>query len=425
MKSIEFDHRLPPSSIGARRTRPSSKEVMNELKRQRRSKKNKIKEQGDAKKSGNEKEKQAKETVEKPMDHEVPAGIRQDDANNVDSSMKECAEAPIICSSDSGSVSPNKTAESNTSPKYYQLEVNARLIQEEVDEIKGADRAAFNNLPAFLSSPMASVACNKGLLSANDEFVSQAEGSMKIFILDDDLALEWAKELGMSMKAAEEVRGKEEMRPMAYRLVPEPWTRLRERCRDAGKEGKVDNQENKNKMDTNHEETGDIEDDADEINKQIIYAADIRPRNSLYDETHHIVYDCLYNHFNKLHISCGAKFGCDYLLYDGNRKVRHAFAGIRILTAQGGDDRGGKIKFTIPTAYDMHGYVRGLNTAGKLALLATVVTSKSSDDEGDDSHKYRVAVVDLALEKILSAPTHLKKRKIGKVRNDVGENLAK
>jgi len=56
----------------------------------------------------------------------------------------------------------------------------------------------------------------------------------------------------------------------------------------------------------------------------------------------------------------------------------------------------------VPSAYDLAGYVRGLNTAGKLALLATVIIEKDVD---------KVLIVDLALEKIFNgsnAPTELR-----------------
>eukprot|EP00956_Cyclotella_meneghiniana_P044313 scaffold311888_cov119-Cyclotella_meneghiniana.AAC.2 len=44
-----------------------------------------------------------------------------------------------------------------------------------------------------------------------------------------------------------------------------------------------------------------------------------------------------------------------------------------------------------------------MNTARKLALVATVVRS------ADNPNVARIAIVDLALEAILTAPTHVKK----------------
>ena len=60
------------------------------------------------------------------------------------------------------------------------------------------------------------------------------------------------------------------------------------------------------------------------------------------------------------------------------------------------------IQFPIPTAYDMMGFVRSMNTARKIALIATVVRGR-----GDTTS--RVLIIDLALEKVLSAPTHIRK----------------
>jgi hypothetical protein len=99
-----------------------------------------------------------------------------------------------------------------------------------------------------------------------------------------------------------------------------------------------------------------------------------------------------------LHLSCGSKFGCDFLVYDGPRTERHAFAGLRVLHC---DKAAG---FPLPTCYDLAGYVRCLNTAGKLALLAMVV----KDDESNTS---RVALVDLALEKIEQTTTRRSRKK--------------
>jgi hypothetical protein len=96
-----------------------------------------------------------------------------------------------------------------------------------------------------------------------------------------------------------------------------------------------------------------------------------------------------------------------------------------------------------PTPYDMAGYVRGLNTAGKLALMATVLSRRyrqdpldqhlgvkegvfHEDNDGQVYYVHHIALVDLALEKILSAPTHLKKSvKSRKPRKEVGLHLDK
>jgi len=138
-----------------------------------------------------------------------------------------------------------------------------------------------------------------------------------------------------------------------------------------------------------------------------------------------LVVNCLWNMHN-VHVSCGAKFGCDYLLYDGDRRERHAFAGLRVLRPRQSANQSctqNSATFPIPCPYDIAGYVRGLNTAGKVALIATAF------DNGDGNAK--VVFVDLALEKILSAPTHQKKRRSRRngdqeqCRKKVGTKLSK
>jgi tRNA splicing endonuclease len=129
----------------------------------------------------------------------------------------------------------------------------------------------------------------------------------------------------------------------------------------------------------------------------------IRRKRGQVDTDTDIVVSMLHRRSN-LHISCGAKFGCDFLLYDGRRDERHAFAGLRII------ERDSALQLPLPTTYDLTGYVRCLNTAGKLALVATV----EHDEAGE-----HVAIVDLALEKIL--PQNKRKRS----RQDAAKNLAK
>ena len=95
-------------------------------------------------------------------------------------------------------------------------------------------------------------------------------------------------------------------------------------------------------------------------------------------------------------------------MYDGKREDRHSFAGLRIYTC----DKRNECKFPVPSAYDLTGFVRTMNTARKLALVATVI--KDDDEEGT----VRVLIVDLALEKILSVETHKKKGNIEKRRSE-------
>jgi hypothetical protein len=179
------------------------------------------------------------------------------------------------------------------------------------------------------------------------------------------------------------------MRTMAYQLVPEVWKRMRP---DAlvGKEADLPVSELASSS----------------TDKTQWSWVPVRPRLNPRDSDLAIVCAVLHSRSKDLQISCGSKFGCDLLLYDGPRDQRHAFAGLRILSAE-----------RLPRSYDLHGYVRCLNTAGKLSLLAKV-------DRSDDGSAARVAFVDLALEKILTAPRHAK-RSLKEARRDVSKNLAK
>lgn len=346
VKSIEYEYRIPPTSIGVRRTRPSSKTVMNELKNIARKKK---------------KQKQ------QPSEEESECTPKK-----ADSSVKE---------------EPKKEANESES-KYFQFSNVDSKVKDEIEEFS-SDRCAHKNLPAFLTFPMVIQAQKNNLLERDPNLEFLVSGGK----VDDELAQQWAYEIKDSMKEAEVVRSQEDMRPMAYKLIPEPWKRLRDQCHKTDKKISSANMKNV---------------DSEGV-PSVVYSKNVQQMDQIKNLDMAVIYDCLYNSFSELHISCGAKFGCDYLLYDGNRSERHAFAGLRVLSSTKDDQ--GNVKFSLPTAYDLQGYVRGLNTAGKLALLATVIDK-------------RVLVVDLALEKILSAPTHKRKRST-EARKAIGQNLNK
>ena len=224
VKSIEFDHRIPPNSIGARRTRPSSKEVMNELKRQKRAKKE---------------EKGARKEEEKlhtngALDMQMTVSTAEQDTVDEDlhvapGSLSGHSLSPFSSMDDQSKHNQqSKTVDNQTPTQYYQFTIDSQLIQEEIDEIKGVDRAAFNNLPALLTAPMTEQAYRQGLLPHLSLFDGAKERNN--ISLDDDLACQWAMSLRTNMKNAEATREKEDMRPMAYRLVPETWSRLRSSC---------------------------------------------------------------------------------------------------------------------------------------------------------------------------------------------------
>ena len=155
-----------------------------------------------------------------------------------------------------------------------------------------------------------------------------------------------------------------------------------------------------------------------------------------HNRAHHIIHECLHRQFPNIQASCGSKFGCDYLLYDGNRSERHAFAGMRILSSSllttksvQNFSNDMNIHFCVPSAYAMHGFVRSMNTAGKLALLATTIeTLDSPEDHSDSTHfnrTNRVAIVDLALEKVINPSSHLTKKGRMESRKEVGKYLSK
>mmetsp|Transcript_47611 Transcript_47611/g.115991 ORF Transcript_47611/g.115991 Transcript_47611/m.115991 type:complete len:251 (+) Transcript_47611:1-753(+) len=157
--------------------------------------------------------------------------------------------------------------------------------------------------------------------------------------------------------------------------------------------------------------------------------------------------------------SCGAKFGCDFLIYDGPRHERHAFAGLKILSssttldhvsvihdcreytqqqqeeekeeeeectnqkANSSSSLSPTVSLPLPTAYSLTSFVRCLNTAGKLALIATVVTSPVDNENSKNDEDYHVLFVDVALEKVLDAPTHKRKQYHNKRKKNKNGNI--
>lgn len=249
------------------------------------------------------------------------------------------------------------------------------LVQDELEELY-FERKGAKSVPAMLSFCMSQQASRLGVLASTP--MNEKEASVSI---DDDLSHKWADEIKLGMKLAEEMRMREDMREMPYRIVPEVWSRLRNEVEIEGVTSYA-----------NYKSSG-------KIQTSYIKPFIISTKNSC-NEERSIIVQCL-SKFRNLYVSCGAKFGCDWLLYDGDREERHSFAGLRYI-----HDR------NVFCAYDLAGYVRGMNTAGKLALLCTVVNGSN------------VLFVDLALEKNLDAETH-KKRDRKKARKEVGKHLSK
>jgi hypothetical protein len=316
-------------------------------------------------------------------------------------------------------------AEGSSTMSYHKIQVDPATLEQELAELRGKRNGV---PPVVLSRPMALQAMVQcpDLLSCNDSFKTQADALIQY---DECLTQNWAKALKASMCPAEHVRQQEDMRPMAYQLAPEPWNRLRPAS--SLSETKLETiprymeccQEDKEKE--HREEDEALQTEIQEAREWVSII--IRPPVLSFDSDVSIVFEFLYRQ-TPFYVSCGAKFGCDFLLYDGPRDERHAFAGLRICSSSSCQRRNNTQvvesasetpELPLPTAYTMAGYVRCLNTAGKLALIATVVR-----DRDDTKSLYRICFVDLALEKILSAPTHQRRART-KVRRDVSQNLAK
>jgi hypothetical protein len=240
--------------------------------------------------------------------------------------------------------------------RYLPFQVDPSALEQELADLRGERDGV---PPVVLAPPMARLAL---------------DGSPPLpkCVVNDDLAGIWASAIKKSMVPAETVRRAEDLRPMVYDLLPEVWSRVRPPS--------LGKNPSKQPLPKLTEEP------------QAWSSFTIRDTAcTTLDSDLAAVAQVLHEGTN-LHVSCGAKFGCDYLLYNAPREECHAFAGLRILKGNGNDD------LPLPTTYDMTGYVRCLNTAAKLALLAFVQRQK--DDDGNET--LQVAFVDLPLIKIAS-----------------------
>jgi hypothetical protein len=275
--------------------------------------------------------------------------------------------------------------------RYVQLEVDASILEQELADLRGERNGV---PPVVLSQSMAEQAFQQGIITKDADASAAVcdENRMQStpdVVIDDVLGGQWAEALKKSMVPAEATRQREEMRPMPYQLVPETWSRMRPTLGDSPSAVEAE------------AETFSPPAPADE---KAWSFCQIRPTTPLDADLAAVVQ--LLHRGTNLHLSCGAKFGCDFLLYDGSRNERHAFAGLRVLHCEHNSSNNDATSsdLPLPTAYDMAGYVRCLNTAGKLSLLATVVTD-------DTTNTRRVALVDLALEKILQTSSRRSNKK--------------
>ena len=434
--------RLPPEYVGVRRVRPSSHTVRQAMVQQhsgvttkKSTKTSQVTfttrgENGDERRMTKQEKKalkyqlalEKKEAKKKRKLDEIATSTTHDSIERVQTNGSKCDEKissslPEPCTA--------IDAEGSLAMTYHKIEVDPASLEQELAELRGKRNGV---PPVVLSKPMALQAMVQcaDLLSCLESFKTQADALIQY---DECLTQNWAEALKVSMYPAEHVRQQEDMRQMAYQLAPEPWNRLRPAS--SLSETKLETipryieccQDDKKKEQPREDEA--LRTEIQEAREWV--SITIRPPELSFDSDVSIVFEFLHRQ-TPFYVSCGAKFGCDFLLYDGPRDERHAFAGLRICSSssrqkrnntQGIESTSETPELPLPTAYTMAGYVRCLNTAGKLALIATVVR-----DRDDTKSLYRICFVDLALEKILSAPTHQRRART-KVRRDVSQNLAK
>ncbi|KAL3944702.1 MAG: hypothetical protein SGBAC_001217 [Bacillariaceae sp.] len=282
------------------------------------------------------------------------------------------------------------TDSSTTNTRYFQVSLNNTALEQELAELRGER----NGLPPVILSPAMAIHAETILLPSGGSIGSKPNLQ---FMYDHEMSKQWAELLKENMRPAEAAREMDKLRRMPYQLTPEPWTRLRQFTGQQKLESNRDSQQF-----SSHSE---LLPSKCESTRMIC-----RPPTET-DLIASLVFEYLFRE-SKYYVSCGAKFGCDFLIYDGPREERHAFAGLRILKTKDG-------QMPIQSAFSLSGFVRCLNTAGKFALLATVVR-----DEKSETPFYRLAFVDIALEKVLTAPTHQKRARTQK-RRDVAKNLSK
>jgi tRNA splicing endonuclease len=455
--------RLPPNYVGVRRIRPSSLGVKAKLQEGQATTK-KFKSQvvfrvatadGQDRRMTRQEKKQVKYQIaleKKKRKHESleanegeGEGERGDDDGDDDDEVKGDVEEALP---PKFLLTARQNGNDESSSKYHQLGLNAAALEQEIADLRG-ERGAVP--PVFLSPAMAVQA--QGIILPEISSLMSSDNSF-VVRYDHELSLRWAKEIKESMIPAETTRQGEDMRPMAYQLMPEIWSRMRPdwqktetisdtRIHESIFSTLLDSNTNNNNTNTNNNNNNNNNTQKESssqapahatIGNPCDWAAGVcrPPVNADVDAA--LVFEYLHQQPD-FYVSCGAKFGSDFLIYDGPRDERHAFAGMRVLVAniKNNNKNSGTTPSTskslpLPTAYSLAGYVRCLNTAGKLAILATIVRDTIVTDDVDDPNNgktlYRIAFVDVALEKILSAPTHKKRFRTNK-RRDVTKNLAK
>ena len=450
-KEIEETHCIPPTFVGVRRVRPSNSAVQIAFRN----------ESSKKRKRRNETNHDVNDTAGENLPEEGKKEKIQKDGNSVISAAaQEDTEKQILARTQKH--------------QYHTLQVDPQSLAEELAELQSDKGRA---LPAVLSPPMVGVAHRLLSDGVTEQKTSTSSNSSMLVEVDDDYAKEWARQLNQTWLHAHETRNQEKMRRMVYRLHPEVWTRLRPRQPTLSANPKSTGHDDNTNSRPDDQECCFQQGGSDESSAhQFISCSNIRckPMQPFFDLASLAIYQCLHRNFENLRISCGAKFGCDYLLYDGHRKDRHAFAGLRVCLLEkdtentddypeivvgecsttsfrSGDTKSKwfhRLKTTTTTfpslnVFELSGFVRVLNTAGKLALLAlvqlenVVEENQKDEEEGDEKTSdsfvpkkgqrifCKVSIIDLALEKILSANHHHCETDEEAARKVVGRHLSK
>ena len=176
----------------------------------------------------------------------------------------------------------------------------------------GSDRAGPGRvgLP-FLSPPMALQAAQ----TVFQEKVCSEECCLLMY--DKNLSQTWAQALKDNMSPAENFRKQEDLRPMAYQLTPEPWHRCWPNHRDGTKlESRIEESLFRASLPSQSTER---EPSTASVSDKCEWAVvNCRPPSD-FDIDVSIVFEYLHK-ASSFFISCGAKFGSDFLIYDGPRE---------------------------------------------------------------------------------------------------------
>ncbi|KAL3937450.1 MAG: hypothetical protein SGARI_002121 [Bacillariaceae sp.] len=411
-QAASSEYRLPANYIGVRQVRPGYKRSKGQTTRDD-SSKVVIKFTVVDEETGQERRMTSAEKRAKKLQLALEKKLAKQQAKEQAATSEDATTTTETVDDDgTNNVNASITATTNNDTMYYhQMPLNATAMEQELEELREENAKL---APVILSPPMAmqfqdkTRASSSGKEERDKAQSSEMSSSSASIQYSHSMSQEWANALmERRIQPAQDYRAKEDLRPLAYKIHPEP--------QEADKGADAD--------------TNVV------VPKPCDWApmycrpscpTTTTPSSSLsHDEMISIVFEYIHRS-TPYYVSCGAKFGSDFLIYDGPREERHAFAGLRVLSPQFSPSAMEQQHhhLPLPTAFSLTSYVRCLNTAGKLALIATVVPAAADDDS-----TYQVLLIDVALEKVLDAPTHKRKRGNSKMiqekRKDITKNLAK